>query len=355
MSIYSQQQLNDGVVTGFLNDKIVAWHQAGIDANELRRLGRAFDGPVPAEVAERLCGWEPVIIRPGHIAGPGAHDLEPLRTFELPDRWSQFVAHPHTGRVVNVAGKDYRADLHIVMRSAIEAALDAGALIASAVCLGDGDHIGMSFRAADGVVIGGEWGGATPLVGFNSSLTSRLATQIDTGTTLRVCDNTMAIAASTARRSLRIKRTRFAANRVTPAAIREALDIAFEDTVELVAELERLANIEVTAAQTAKVLDLWKPTSTDPADTRATLKRANAVKAHGEFMSLLNGSRNPFGHTAAGLVQAFNTYQHWTAPAKGLASAADRLGRQAVRTARSEVAEADAEFARILVAAGITV
>lgn len=339
MSIYTQTELNDGVVTGFLDEHIFAWHQAGIDPDELRRLGRAFDGPVPATVAEHLIGWEPVVIEQNIVVGDDGE------VYEVPDRFRKVVANPNTHRVVNVAGSGYKTDLHLIMREAIETVLSTGAQIASVVCLGDGAHLGMSFRSGDSdVVIGGSWGGVTPLVGFNSSLSSAIATSLDTSTTLRVCDNTMRAAAANAYRAVKIKRTRFSEQKITPSMVRQALEISYKQSEELVAELERLANIEVTNAQIADVLDAWRPIGEQPDSRSASLARS----AHREFRTLLNGRRNPFGYSVAGLLQTHNTYQHWAQPAKGVKFTHQRLGRMAMRDAAGDVDAADAAFAKIV-------
>lgn len=346
MSIYSQTQLDNGVVTGFLDEKIKAWHQGGIDSQELIRLGRAFNGPVPADVAERLVAWEPTVIELPAVTGVDG------KLYTLPDRLSQFIANPNSMRIVNIAGAGYNSNLHITMKQAIEAAMSAEADIASVVCLGDGAHMGMSFRARDGVVIGGDWGGATPLVGFNSSLTGAIATQVDTGTTLRVCDNTMAWAATSAKKALKVKRTKNSASRITPQAIREALDIAYAETVELCEELERLANVPVTDNQVSVILNEWKPVPFEPGRAQTI-----ATNQHGDFLRLFNGDpRNVFGQSVAGLWQTHNTWQHWDQTMRGFTddhghvAATARLDRMAMRTATSQVQQLDQEFMAIVAA-----
>jgi hypothetical protein len=346
MSIYKQNQLDDGVITGFVDEKIKAWHQGRIDADELIRLGRAFNGPVPAEVAERLIAWEPTIIELPGITGVDG------TLYTLPDRLSKFVANPNSSRIVNIAGAGYDARLHITMREAIQAAMDANADIASVVCLGDGAHMGMSFRAGEGVVIGGDWGGAIPLVGFNSSLTGAIATQIDTSSILRVCDNTMAAAAYSAKNSLKVKRTKHSGTRITPQAIRDALDIAFEETSELCAELERLANVSVTQGQLSVVLNEWKPVPNEPGRAQTI-----AMNQHNEFMRIFNTDpRNVFGQSVAGLWQSHNTWQHWSQTMRGFTddqgkeAMTARLDRMAMRTAMHHVEREDEAFMALVAA-----
>ena len=340
MGIYTQQQYDSGVVTGFADEKIKAWHQAGISLDELVRLGRAFDGPVPPEVAHTMIGWEPVTLTMFNVTDPATD-----QDYILPDRYSRFIANPNTGQVINIASSGYNANLHNVMRGAIEAAMDAEADIASVVCLGDGAHMGMSFRARDGVIIGGDWGGAVPLVGFNSSLTGAIATSLDTGTTLRVCDNTMLLAAMQAVKTIKVKRTRYSNDRITASQVREALDISFVVTAELCNELERMANIPVSDAQFNTILEAWKPVPDEPGRGQTI-----AQNVHQDMMWHFHSDpRNVFGESLAGLLQAHNTWAHWTQGMRGNAdSPTARLDRMATRTATGGVGADDAEVLAIV-------
>ncbi|MCB1902120.1 MAG: DUF932 domain-containing protein [Rhodocyclaceae bacterium] len=344
MSQYLQTELNAGVVTGFLSEKIRAWHQAGVPVDQLRAEGRAFDGPVPPEVAEQLVGWKPITFKPGKLTMEHFDDEGNPQFVDviLPERLGQLVVNPYSMQLVNVAGLGYEPELHIAMQKAIELATDAEVDIASVVCLGHGAHMAMSFRARDGVVLGGIAGGMVPYVGYSTSLASFLATSLHTGTTLQVCDNTMHKAAAEAVAKVKVKRTRFSADVLTAERLRSALDISFKETEALAAELERLANVEVTDAQLAAVLKKWKPF---PEDGKPGRKMTLAKNAHAEFRKELWGARNPFGQTVAGLIQTNNTYQHWhTGGAKGVG----RLERMHQRTIMGDVQKDDLSFVTLM-------
>lgn len=350
MSKYEQSELNSGVITGFADDNIKAWHQAGIDLNDLIVMGRAYHQGIPADVAERLIGWAPIVVTPEYITnviGDTTDDIA-VGMYELPQHLSKFIINPYTMRVVNIVGDGYNPTLHIEMQNAIQAAMDAECDIASVVCLGDGAHMGMSFRARDGVEIGGEFGGAIPLVGFNSSLTGAIASQIDTGTVLRVCDNTMAAAGMSALKKIRRRRTRNSGVTLTASLIREQLDIAFAETETLANELERLANIDITFDQVQMILDTWKPIPDE--EGRGKTIAENTRKA---FITELHGGRNPFGITVGGMVQAHNTWAHWSQTMRGDGSGVARLERKAVRTMLGDVASDDAKFMDIMIGAGL--
>ena len=342
MGIYTQTEYDNGVITGFADEKIKAWHQAGIDINQLKALGRAFDGPVPADVAERLIGWEPVVVTPKVILD--LKDDGNYATYNLPDRLSKFIVNPNTGNVVNVVGDGYVSDLHITLKNAIQAAMDAEADIASVVCLGDGAHLGMSFRARDSITLGGNFGGAQPYVGLGSSLTGALATTAHTGTTLIVCDNTAQAAEHGATKLVRVKRTRFSAAKITASTIREGLEIAFAETQDLCDELERLANIPLNTDGLMTVLTTWRPIP-EEAGRSQTMAKQNHLDLLGE----LSGARNPFGSTVAGLVQAHNTWAHWQQTSRGFGdSPTARLDRMAIRSATGKVRTDDEEFFAIV-------
>lgn len=344
MSIYQQIELNDGVVTGFLDEKIKAWHQGGIDSAELVRLGRAFNGPVPADVAARLVAWEPIIVEL-----PGITDING-EFYTLPNRLSQFVANPNSMEIVNVAGSGYDARLHITFQELIQAVLDNNGLIASAGCLGDGAHMFVSFRAGDGQTIGGEWGGAVPLVNLTASLTGALKNTLHTSSTLIVCDNTANHSVRTATNSIGVKRTKNAASKLNVTSIREALDVAFADTLELVAEFERMANMPADEGMLSIVLNMWKPIPNDKGRAQTIAKNQ-----HADFMRLFNTDpRNVFGKSVAGLLQTHNTWAHWEqgmrgfADVKGIVPVTARLDRMAMRTGAGDVEREDAKFMQII-------
>lgn len=341
MGIYQQNEYNEGVVTGFAAEKGLAWHQYGISVEEAVAAGRAYMGAVPPEVAERLLGWKPVIL--GGEGGKGIILLadDDGNQYTLPDRLGQVVCNPNTGRVVNVAGMGYNPDLHITMREAIQAATDAEAEISSVVCLGDGAHMGMTFRANDNLILGGGvGGGVVPYVGFGSSLTGALRSQVDTGSIERVCDNTCQAAEARAVKKLRVKRTRFSGQRITASIIREALEISFADTQRYVNQMDALAQVDVSDAQLAAVLELWKQTPEEDGRSKTMVQNA-----HGALIGELYGPRNPYGKTAAGLLQAHNSWAHWHQTMRG---AGDRIERQAVRTMEGSVAVDDAAFMQVL-------
>lgn len=147
-----------------------------------------------------------------------------------------------------------------------------------------------------------------------------------------------------AKRSLKVKRTRFSTSKITASSVREALEISFAGTEELVRELEAMANIEVTVPQMSQILQTWKPVPED--DGRG---KTIALNQHEAFLEELLGKRNPFGITVAGMLQAHNTWAHWSQSAKGLdQSVTGRLDRMAKRTAMGEVRGDDAQFMEIM-------
>lgn len=345
MSEYSITVLNESVAIGF--DK-AAWHFRGIDLEALRASGNFYSGAVPLERALQLVGWEPEVMSLPDMMS----ELASLRamlatdgtatTFQVPDRMSKLIGRrmdDGSVRVINLAGAGYAENLHNVLREALYAAMDAECDIASAVCLNDGDYLGLSLIARDSVTLGGDFGTLQPYVSLNSSLTSKIGTGVSTGTTRFECDNTIQGGWNRATRRLNVKRTRNSQSKITPQLIRESLEIAFSETKDLAADLERLGNIAVTDGQLAAVLDAWRPI-----DLEEGRSKTMAENTRGAFVTLLTRDRRVnIGQNAAGLWQAHNTWQHWEQTAKG-GNAQNRIGRQMQRTAEGEVSSLDAEF-----------
>lgn len=336
MSAYTLEQLHEGTVQGFHSIFGNAWHRAGADIDAAKAAGQVFDGPVPPEVAHRIVGWTPVAFKLESLVDP-----DTMIPYDVPDRFRTVVCNPNSGNVINVAGDGYAVNLHNVMADAIQAALDAECDIAGAICLGDGAHLNISFKPRDTVRLGGFADGVIALVGYNSSLTGAISTSAQSSAKLAVCDNTMKSQRASAIRAVDIKRTRNSESRITASEIRTVLEIAFHDAECLVEDLERLAQIELSTDEFRRTMDLWRPLPDEDGRGKTLAEKDRATLAR----LYLNDARNVFGQNAAGLWQAYNTFQHWST---NKMTDRDRIQRQAQRVATGEAAVKDTQFLSVL-------
>lgn len=318
-----------------------AWHQSE-NEDVLIAQGRAFDGPIPRTVVERLVVREPVVLTPQGLMGDTL-DAEGFPTWHpFADGLGNFVVSPWSGKIINCTGKDYNKDLHLQADSALDSASAAGLDVVSAFNLGDGSLLGMSMVPKDGLVIGGH----VPFVSFSSSLCGMVATNINTGSIREVCYNTVMEAIRAAHLSLSVRRTKNSAAQITPAILAEKLELSIEQTKAVAAEFERMTLIGISDAQLTAILEGWK--ATKGLDKKALTIARNQQN---EIRAMLTDDPRvaPFGQTVAGVTQAVNTWHAWSQrfngePENSADALMARIARQAKLTNTDKVAATDAAF-----------
>jgi hypothetical protein len=333
MSKYTISQLHEGTrISGR-----PAWHYSQADLAQLEAKGFYFpNGPVPQDVAMDLVGWQPVA-----FTLPCVVDPTTMEAYAMPDHLSKVIARPGKG-VINVTGDGYNENLHNVMRENLEVAVSGGYTIEAAVCLGDGDFLGVTLIPSDDVTLAGQPGSLRTRLAMVSSLTGKIATGLVQTTTRGECDNTIQMQLAGAARSLMVKRTRNSSAKVSVGAIREAFEIGFAETAALAAELERLGNIAISDDDMRKVLDLWMPLTREDGTDKEGASLTKSMDTRGSLVNLFaSDPRKIDGKNAASLLNAHNTWQHWTQVSKG---AQDRFARQMERTATGNVGKLDADF-----------
>lgn len=147
-----------------------------------------------------------------------------------------------------------------------------------------------------------------PFILATTSANGRYATSYKRGSTLVVCDNTLAEFHSANKDGVKVKHTRHSLTNIDRA--REALELMAAHIDLEFQEIDRLMNTEVTDQMMSKVLDLVL--DVDGAKTKHAATRNDRKRS--EILSLYNNSpllNHNFNGTAWGVVQAFNTYdQH---------------------------------------------
>lgn len=337
MSKYTISQLHEGTrISGR-----PAWHYSQADLAQLEAQGYYFpNGPVPERVARELVCWEPTVWAQDVLVNPNT-----MESYALPDRLRTIVARPGHG-IINIAGDGYNANLHNVMIDNLEAAMAGGYTIEAAVCLGDGDFLGMTLIPTDDEVIKTNGSTFRTRLAMVSSLTGKIGTGLVETTTRGECDNTIAAQNRNAVTRMFTKRTRNSDAAVTEALIAERFEIAFTATKQVAMEEERMGNIGLSDADVAAIFDLWQPLvnadGTDKDGRGLTL----ATDTRGTLSSLmLTDPRSVGGQNVASLLNAHNTWQHWNQTAKGQQ---DRFARQMERTATGQVAALDQQFMALI-------
>lgn len=144
---------------------------------------------------------------------------------------------------------------------------------------------------------------------------------------LVVCDNTLSAALSEGGQTLKIKHTRYSGLKIADA--REALAIVHTMADDFSAEVARLSAVKVDNGAWQRILDLVIPeapvTASARSKTIAENKRAEVINLYA------NDNRcAPWQHTAWGVLQTFNTWQHHVASVKGEKTRAQRNYERAI-------------------------
>lgn len=163
-------------------------------------------------------------------------------------------------------------------------------------------------------------------VEFRSQLTcwtsfdGSLATGYGRHFNIVVCDNTREMAHSDAKRSgqiVRVKHSRYSGMKLNDA--REALQIVHTMNEDFAKEINELTSWKITEADFEKLLNQVVPTVENPETKGAKRSASMRDKKREEIITLYRQDDrvSPWRGTAYGAVQAFNTWNHHFAKARG--------------------------------------
>ncbi len=139
-----------------------------------------------------------------------------------------------------------------------------------------------------------------------TSFDGSLATNYGRKVTATVCDNTLAAARSEKGQSFKLRHTKHSALKIAEA--REALAIVYTIADDFAAEVEMLANWEVSEKAFDTLVSTLIPITSETSKSGTT----TATKKRDEIFSLYRNDirASQWNGTALGVLQAFNTYSH---------------------------------------------
>jgi len=315
MSKESSEWLNQNVLVGFTTKRGNAWHyradDQGVEPNH-------YPLAIPVDdVERRLFFWEAKSF-PVTITVPcdtGDPDIE---------GWDQLTGKAY--KHVNVG--DYqaigRSDNNEVFRmfktsyaihqyqewlleTVADLVSDDDLSVASAGLLQKGGVAWVSIELPENVQTPQGFDIRPQLVATTSH-NGTLATTFKQTATAVVCDNTLAWGLSDAGQVSRTRHTTNSGFRLQ--SVREALDIVHVASDELVAEIERLSNIQVNDFQFDRIVKKLVPVPTLELSNQASITRANNKTERLRALWNKDERVTPWKGTALGVVQAWNTYSH---------------------------------------------
>lgn len=344
MSQETLETLNTQTLIGHTDKRGNAWHyredMQGEEPNH-------YTGPVPvSDVERRLFHWT-ANEAPIFVGLPaGIDDMtslspsgDPIAMTVVDDR--KAIVRSDTNAVLGIFKNGYQA--HQPKEWLIENVqmLVGGALdIGSAGLLKGGAVAWLQVEATDNMITpsGVEF---RPFITAATSFDGTLATIYKVGSTVVVCDNTMAAALMEKSADVRIKHTRY--SNLNPTMIRDTLGIVEQAAATFTADVEQLTNWVISDKQWAKFLD---EVCKFDADAKTSRSKTIADKKRDDLVNLWTNDLRvaPWTGTAFGVLQATNTWAHHVQTVRGT----NRAERNALNAITGVTEAADVATLKVL-------
>lgn len=299
MSKETATWLNQNTLIGMTDQRGHAWHYL---ASEQGDESNHYPGPVPIEdVRRRLIDWQPVEC-PVFVGG-GLDGETPIA-----DPTRKGLRRSDNQALLSVVGATYQShgyDEYLLNGLAQILDISAGDLvIGSAVMLKGGAVMSVQIETPQTIVTPS--GVAyRPHILAATSLDRSIKTTYKGGTTVVVCDNTMA--AFLGEKSPEYKLGHTSRARLDVLAAREALEILYKQSTRFTEQVEELVGWKVTDADLIKFLDEWAPVT--KAETGA--KRTRDEERRGKLLTMWSEDERvaPYKGTAWGAMALTSTYR----------------------------------------------
>jgi phage/plasmid-like protein (TIGR03299 family) len=348
MSKETQGWLENNILIGFTEKRGNAWWYRGVDRAD--GTPNHYVGAVPiADVETKLFDWEPIEL-PVYTGVPVVNSdgvgtamvLDPSRKAIAPSDdpshnfgifSSSYQPHgPREWLVSNVADL-IGAENELQISS-------AGQLKGRAVPWVE-ISVPETFHTAEGIDFRANLVATT-------SFDGSIATTYKRTTTLTVCDNTLRAALAENGETYKRRHTAKSNSKSEQDKAREALGLIYASAEDITAELSRLCEWTISDVQFKEVLRLAVPIGDSKRGATVGERKRDEVEA-----LYRNDARvAPWGGTAFGVVQAFNTWNHHV---RATHTGTDRAERNMLNTLRGDYDKWDGEILALLEQAYATV
>lgn len=322
MSKESAEWLNTQTLIGMTDKRGSAWHyRENLQGDESNH----YPGAIPTEdVIRRLFHWG-VVESPVVAFFNGSEVIDHSRKVIGRDDTNQILGVFKAGYVAH----DYKEWL---LDKASQIVDDSEVVIGSAGLLANGGQAWVQFEMPENFTVAGfEF---RPFLGASTSLDGTMATKYFTGNQAIVCDNTLASGISTASTLVTVRHSKNSLGTLTN--IREALGILQNIADDFQAEFQTLVDTSVSDAEyDAFLAELVKPTSDSP----AALTRVDNLKSAYYDLWTSDPMVKPWSNTAAGVLQAVNTFAHHHSQLRGV----DRVSKNMSAMVKGTFSELDGQ------------
>lgn len=304
------EQFHDGTAA-FFSNRETPWH----------RLGTVTDGAQTAEDAMRLAQLDWDVEK--HPMQTVITDETGVTVVDVPGRYATVRQHPktHEYEVLGAVGEDYTVVQNMENCEFLDALVDeSGAHFETAGSLKGGKQTFVTMKLPNTMRVGGEDPVDLYLCASNSHDGSR-AFRVDVTPIRVVCNNTLSLSMARAKRSISLRHTSGVTNKIQQA--RETLDLTFQYTDELQAELDSLYAKPLSEYELSEVIDnLWVPAKDDDGkESHRTSERRNGI-----VRLFTDAPTQEVGRgTAWGGLNAITEYLDWGAWAKSADKLAERV------------------------------
>jgi len=317
MSQETIEWLNQQTLIGHTDKRGNAWHyRESAQGDEPNH----YTGPVPvADVERRLFSWDAIELPLYVLKHAGIEDMTfinpegvPMACAQIPNR--KAIARSDTNAVLGIFKDSYQA--HQPKEWLIENVqlLVGGDLdIGSAGLLRGGAVAWLQVEATDNMVTpsGVEF---RPFIMAATSFDGSLSTTYKVGSTVVVCDNTMAANLQDGGSTTKVRHTRY--SNLNAKMIRDTLGIVEQAATTFSADVDRLTNWVVTDKQWSNFLDECCKFDANAKTTRA---KTIADKKRNDLTNLWTNDLRvaPWTNTAFGVLQATSTWAHHVQTVRG--------------------------------------
>jgi phage/plasmid-like protein (TIGR03299 family) len=303
--------------------------------------GNVFERTVPLEAIERLMGWKAV-----EGSAPKTTLLLPDGVVEIEDNtWKPICRPPGAlgpddqGAILYNARQGYKIHDYMewLVRNVMHLVGDSDLVISAAGLLKKGAQAWVNITIPETLSVEGvEF---RPYLLAATSLDGSIATSYGRKVLKSVCDNTVAAALGEKNQKISFRHTANSLGRIKDT--REALNLLEQTAGDFEAQVAEFCAVDVSQGQWDKVLDALVPLPEQEGNayTRAENKRdiLHGLWAKDERVA-------PWKNTKYGVMQAFNTYDHWYRGVRG----AERAERNMERTIKGEFEANDAKIVATL-------
>jgi len=350
MSKETIEWLNTHVLVGMTDQRGNAWHYSTDDQGS---ESNHYPGAIPVEdVRRRLFGFE-IVGRRVAIEVPA--DIETMTHMSddgTPMRWDvqmerQAMVTDDTHETLGLFKSGYRGHgFNEWLLDGPANLIDDEIAISSAGLLKNRAVAWVEVSMPETMVACGFT--YRPNILACTSFDGTLATTYKGTVGATVCDNTLTAALGESGHVFKAKHSRNSGFKI--AAARDALGIVHTMGEAFAADIERLTAQKVTPSQWAAVLDALVPNEKDEKGkdlSKRGVTIANGKRDRLQTMWVSDARVAPWTSTALGVLQAFNTWEHWEKPVH---RATIREERNRMDALTGDTDKADAKVLQVLAA-----